>query len=348
MAVVFCYIYRHLTTGPAIAKALNLSTSFCGKWLKRYKETGTVNDKPGRGRKKLLEGQKLITAIELLKDKQFGSSERVANALNSSQPISKPVSSRTVRRSVRAAGYTYRRKKKVPYITAQQQLKRLKFAKANIRESWERRAVSDSKYFQLNSATGKEWQKVGETTQVPIPKNPAKVHVYMAATAWGATKPVFVTGTTGVKSAFINPRTKQPHKGVQSLEYQQIFQNDLLPDLQLIFANTRYAHNWIFQQDGATPHTAKASKQLINDLVPGGLLPDWPPNSPDLNWIENVWAWMERELRKRPVCDNVEQLKEALLDIWTKIPTSMLRNCVKSMQGRLEKVIATGGGYSGH
>ena len=51
--------------------------------------------------------------------------------------------------------------------------------------------------------------------------------------------------------------------------------------------------NTVFMQDGASIHraaVAELEKHWVN------ILPNWPPHSPDLNPIENLWANMKREL----------------------------------------------------
>ena len=49
------------------------------------------------------------------------------------------------------------------------------------------------------------------------------------------------------------------------------------------------------------------------------LLPNWPPNSPDLSPIENAWAWMEAEMDSRG-CKTFENYQETLLELWEKPP----------------------------
>ena len=48
----------------------------------------------------------------------------------------------------------------------------------------------------------------------------------------------------------------------------------------------------IFQQDGASAHTARSVVQLLCDCEV-----NWPQNSPNLNLIENLWYLIKRDLR---------------------------------------------------
>jgi len=49
----------------------------------------------------------------------------------------------------------------------------------------------------------------------------------------------------------------------------------------------------MFQQDGARAHTSKATIAWLDTNMKHYIPPDdWPPNSPDLSPIENVWSIM--------------------------------------------------------
>ncbi len=88
---------------------------------------------------------------------------------------------------------------------------------------------------------------------------------------------------------------------------------------------------WIFQQDGATPHTTEKSFEFIEDKAK--ILYGWPPNSPDLSPIEMVWAIMKNRLHDfNPQPTNKKQLEEALLIIWEGIDQETINNLLKCME----------------
>ncbi|KAG0134524.1 hypothetical protein HOY82DRAFT_460650, partial [Tuber indicum] len=70
----------------------------------------------------------------------------------------------------------------------------------------------------------------------------------------------------------------------------------------------------------------------------------WPPQSPDLNLIEALWAEIETELGQ--IHERAEDLDTLILMIkaaWRSITTQSLLNLVHSMPRRLAAVIAVNG-----
>ena len=71
-------------------------------------------------------------------------------------------------------------------------------------------------------------------------------------------------------------------------------------------------------------------------------LPQWPPYSPDLNPQENVWPWVEKQLRKKEhKSDTFAKFKQKLLRIATGYPNAS--GLVASMGKRMAMCIAKNG-----
>ncbi|GFX08012.1 transposable element Tc1 transposase [Trichonephila clavipes] len=98
--------------------------------------------------------------------------------------------------------------------------------------------------------------------------------------------------------------------------------------------------NFIFQQDNEPKHTAFVVKEWL--LYHCRNILNTPPQSPDLNVIENLWSHLERAVQKHPITSK-EQLKSVLKEEWLNIAPETTRHLVKSMPRRLEAVISAKG-----
>ena len=80
-----------------------------------------------------------------------------------------------------------------------------------------------------------------------------------------------------------------------------------------------------------------------------------PPNSPDLNLIENLWAHLKAELHRRyPDIKHLRggpeavrrALRERLHVIWWDIGDKVLKGLIKSMPERVQPVLDARGWYT--
>jgi len=77
---------------------------------------------------------------------------------------------------------------------------------------------------------------------------------------------------------------------------------------------------------------------------------DWPPCSPDLNPIENIWRVLKQRLRNRKPHGGwtLLDLKQAMVDIWEKeISINLINSYIDTMPERIAKVRVRKGGPSG-
>ncbi|KAJ4445846.1 hypothetical protein ANN_12531 [Periplaneta americana] len=76
---------------------------------------------------------------------------------------------------------------------------------------------------------------------------------------------------------------------------------------------------------------------------------EWPPNSPDMNPIQNLWAEVKRILRsnwaEQPPVRTPEELWDRVLDAWEEMPKNLdlFHNLVDSMPRRMRAVVDAGG-----
>jgi hypothetical protein len=71
----------------------------------------------------------------------------------------------------------------------------------------------------------------------------------------------------------------------------------------------------------------------------------WPPQSPDLSLIENLWKQIKDKISKRRHrIKNIRMMERALVEIWPEIEGESLLKLNESMGRRLAAVIENKGG----
>jgi hypothetical protein len=121
---------------------------------------------------------------------------------------------------------------------------------------------------------------------------------------------------------------------VNAEKYQKILTNGLLPSINKLHAE----ENSIFQQDGASCHTANSTQKWLSEK--GITVLSWPSSSPDLNIIKTLWHKMK--LRNNPQ-RTIPDLKSKLADIWTKFTPEFCKSLATTMPARIAAVVGAKG-----
>ena len=100
----------------------------------------------------------------------------------------------------------------------------------------------------------------------------------------------------------------------------------------------KYGKDLILEQDGATAHTCKVNKHLLEKLFTNEGWIQNPPNSPDLAYpIEDLWGIIKPRIkRKNP--SSINEVKKFLIEEWNSIPLKLVQNLCKNYLERIKKV----------
>ncbi|MBW0483511.1 hypothetical protein O181_023226 [Austropuccinia psidii MF-1] len=94
-------------------------------------------------------------------------------------------------------------------------------------------------------------------------------------------------------------------------------------------------------EDGAPIHTALASQQWRQDHQIQKFA--WPPNSPDLNPIENLWYKMKFVVTNLSNPKTMDELSKAIHIVWNTMPFDHLEALLVSMPARMRMVVDKNG-----
>ena len=154
-------------------------------------------------------------------------------------------------------------------------------------------------------------------------KHPVKIHIWGGISTRGATDVIMFTGI------------------MDSQRLSRVLEVGLLP-----FLRRYYPDGHRLQQDNDPKH---ASKHIEDFFKEHGV--NWwptPPESPDMNPIENIWGSLKQYLRNIYKPRNLDQLKEGIRQFWATLTPEVCQRYIGHLNKVIPKVIQENGGPSGY
>jgi hypothetical protein len=298
--------------------------------------------------------QAAATALEWLKRDGTGR-EAVARKLHkegfTARKVHRTTVGRVAKKLARTQGQRLRAQTGKPRVMLTQANKeqRLRFAKANLSRDWTKVMFTDRKKFLLRNPgtpiTSVLWTTGDRVRSATCVTNPVAINLYAGLSMHGVTKCHLVTGTRRRKTGYLNKKGKDA-KNITSAEYTDVVRLTLLPEGDRLFGGRGAIPNWVLQQDNDPSHNVVHAQVVARNRARMGrvqLLQNWPPNSPDLSIIENLWAHVDSEV-KALGCNNGNEFEQAVLERMKAVPQHYITSLFESMPGRLKAVIRNKGG----
>lgn len=223
-------------------------------------------------------------------------------------------------------GWSYRGSAYCQLIREANKNKRLEFALAHLHDDFADVIWSDETTVQLECHRRRCCRKEGEKPRPkPKPKHPTKVHLWAGISKKGPTQ-VCIFERTMDASLFCN-----------------ILQQTLLPFLHEKFPSP---HTHRFMQDNNPKHTSRQAQQFYAST---GI--NWwqtPPESPDMNPIENLWHELKEFLHREMKPRNKEQLVQGICRFLATIDVHKCCRYIGHLRKVLPKVIEKSGDATGY
>jgi transposase len=311
-----------VTNPKAISKRSGVPLRTVYRYVDKLQSSGQITDakRAGRPRKNTSRLRRQLGQIKRLKPRAaahvYAADLRKRNKMD--------LSTRTVETALHQLGYTWRlpgRKK----LSSSQKAARLEFCQEHVDDDWDETWSYDEAYFNLNRHSNKCWVSVSteESVQRPkLTKSQEKISIGIC----------FAISSSRKSALCFLP------KNWSGPDLVKVFKDTLLPSINWP-KRPNNKQRFIIDNDGR--HQMPVWKEFVarSRLHP---LEPWPSNSPDLNPIENEFAWMKRFVEDRAPT-NEQTLRQAVEDAFRNIPDDHLKKLMGSMRSRMEAAIKSKG-----
>jgi len=291
--------------------------------LARYKGKTSLCDRPRSGRPKEITTELKRRVRRMMLDDALGSKRRVAAALKQQRM---KVGASTVLRIAKSMGLKCRVRGKKYRLSAEEKQLRLAFANKHKTdpETFVRSTIYlDEKLFVCCPKKRFVWIEDPQTFDRSAPATGEHWLYAIAAISWHG--PIDIWYTTERKKA-------------SAAEFVDALETSILKRANALFGEEQF----ILAMDNDSVHNSADVRKYLK-AAGVGRIEDWPPYSPDLNLIENVWGFMSSRMAGRP-CTNARDFRAAVEHAWDSISDKDTECLFASVQKRYDAVIAAKGG----
>ena len=315
--------YEENTNISELSRIFGIPRTTIGSVIKKFNQTGSVENRSGRGRKKLFTVRDSTELSRVVKQNRRRSLADITTKFNENKEHT--FCKKTVERKIHDLGYKRRVAKKSVTVRDVNKNKRVAWARERknwtVEREWKKWIFSDESQIVIG-ANNKIliWRKDHEINEPHLvcPRPRGRVSLMV----WGCICYEGVGTLTGVEG------------NINAAKYIEILEDNLWPVIAQHFPH----NNYVFQDDNAPVHRAGALKTYCQNNNINTT--EWPAQSPDINIIENIWLRLKRNIE--PIAGNIntrEQLLGAVRLAWENISITYIRDLYETIPRRLREVI---------
>ena len=320
--------YEQGTEIGVVAQVLGVNASQITTFRSRFMADFGLPPKEKRSKSKIGAGMGVVLKKIVSEHPKFGH-KRMVQKLKQELPDEHWYPSyKTVGRFLKKNDLLKVRHRLKPFINERNRLKRLDFAKAWIGETQDKLGCviwSDETIVRSHPFTRRMESYVHKNAPRPLQEkhHSGKLSVMF----WGC---ISVAGRGPL--VVING-------SMDSKKYEKVLKEDLLPEAKHL---VEVGYDVKVMQDNAPCHTSQRIKTFLKDT--GYNFLDWPAFSPDLNPIENVWAWIKYKLyTDYPPANSEDELIDYVFECWEQLDIEMCRKYCSNYNKRLQAVLDANG-----
>ncbi|KAG2466802.1 TC1A transposase, partial [Polypterus senegalus] len=302
--------------------ALKVPMSTVASIIHKWKKFETTRTLPRAGRpSKLSDRGRRALVRKVTKNLMVTLSELQRSSVERGEPSRRT----TISAAIQQSGLYGRVARRKPLLSKRHMAAHLEFAKRHLKDSQTMRNKilwSDETKIELFGVNARRhvWRKPG-TAHHQANTIPTVKHGGGSIMLWGC------LGTG---------RLVRIKRKMTAALYRDILDENLLQSA----LDLRLGRRFIFQQDNNLKHTAKISKEWLQDNSVNVL--EWPSQSPDLNPIEHLWRDLKMAVHRR-FPSNPMELERCCKEEWAKLAKDRCAKLVASYSKRLEAGIAAKG-----
>jgi len=297
-----------------VSLQLNVCLSTVNEIVKRYRSTGSTDNRCRSGRPKKTTERERRFLCQLSKKEPFMSPRQLLRDAE----LANQISLRSARRILSASGLVGRIAARKPLLNKKHIRQRNSFCKDYLQmtaSAWGNVIFTDEMRIELyGSRRAYVRRKVGMRFH----------NEYVCKTVKFGGRSLLLWGAIKEDGSRILLRCP---KIMNSAAYQSVL-NEGLPDI--------YSRHSVLMHDGAPCHRSMSTK-LYLERKKICYISDWPSQSPDLNIIENMWAVLKRNVSQR-FPHTIEELWEVAKKEWYAIDNAYIRKLYASIPRRLNAV----------